>query len=226
MLFPSYWDDSGLIDWDGVVAACGIDVRSDLLKVGDLVVVDVDRPGWLSAGGVLVASAKMKLWWLYAQLLLRISMALEISFKGKKHPTNPLDADRVNLGGQKWLGPVQDALAMGQGPSGTGLPSVNPEAQVATLMKFNRISTIQGEKRKLVSLSVGARLGTITSKYMCVSNESFPTSKHFAAAVDASRLGGKDLMVGVVYGLVESIVRVAWAPPMVAKYNKMQNKNH
>ncbi len=100
----------------------------------------------------------------------------------------------------------------GRAPSGSGDASVNPEAQVNAFMKFNGPMLAQGVKRRM-TFHVGRRLNEYALRARTAAESTFAPSTHIAVSLDGSRVGGRDLMVGVVAALVDGSGMAFWAPP-------------
>ena len=90
-----------------------------------------------------------------------------------------------------------------------------PEAQAAYFRKFHGQGLRGGMKRKWKGVDVGARQGFITLRYREVALQFFAAVWHVAVSLDASRVGGQDLLCGVLAATVASVTRCAWAPPQV-----------
>ena len=111
-----------------------------------------------------------------------------------------------------------DALALGAGTSGSGAASVNPEAQMQYFTKFHGAKLNQGQKRKFRTVSVGAQLGSITTRYRRVAMEFYAGARHIAVCLNGSRVGGQDLVCGAVAATVGESTLACWAPPQVIGY--------
>ena len=107
------------------------------------------------------------------------------------------------------------------------IPPPSPEQQNITARLVTRIRTVVLHPGSLAAgrtwfaspmnrtVNVGHQLGSVTTRYQHVALKSMGAAKHVAISLDGSRVGGQDLVCGVLAALVAGIVCACWAPPQV-----------
>ena len=108
---------------------------------------------------------------------------------------------------------LTEHLAQGKGQEGAGEPAYSPEGHVQAFKRLRTQHRRWGKKTKQATPAVDRGRGAQLSRYLAASKDFFGRRSSLTVALDASRVGGKDLLLAAVLGCTGTETKCAWAPP-------------
>lgn len=168
--------------------------------------------GRVSVATLLVELNRIEdLQWLSRALLLPLSVFLEAGVLEREHSGNPVDFP-VSLGACVDHH-LQDLLGQGGGATGSTDLAVVPEAHNRSFKALRKQHTRWG-KKKAAQPNIERGRRVMLCRYQAACKDHFSKCSSITVALDGSRVGGREMLLVIVFGTDgEGNSFAAWAPP-------------
>lgn len=139
--------------------------------------------------------------WLAKQMVWQTAMAIEMIFPERQFTQNVCDVLSELPATHRWNEDLKDALVMGKVPTGAGDIAFVPSQHAQSALAFH------GKRKKLGAahrLSFTRAENGLLTRYSINCQARFSGCRNLALSADATRLGGRDVMLVLAVGKSEA----------------------